>query len=98
MIKEMLLEGRENAQSGRDLAARLGLTMRDLTAAIERERRAGAPICAYSGPNPGYYLAASKEEMQAYCDNLAHRAGELHKTRAACLDTLDDLPGGAADE
>lgn len=98
MIKEILLEGRENAQSGRDLAARLGLTMRDLTAAIERERRAGAPICAYSGPNPGYYLAASKEEMQAYCDNLAHRAGELHKTRVACLDTLDSLPGGAGNE
>ena len=98
MIKEILLEGRENAQSGRDLAARLSLTIRDLTAAIERERRAGAPICAYSGPNPGYYLAASKEEMQAYCDNLAHRAGELHKTRAACLDTLDSLPGGAGNE
>lgn len=95
MVKELLLEGRENAQSGRDLAARLGCTIRDLTATIEHERRAGVPICAHSGRNPGYYLAANKEELQEYCDALAHRAGEMDKTRAACIGTLDTLPGGA---
>ena len=92
MIKELLLEGKENAQSGRDLANIAGLTLRELTAQIERERRAGAPICAHSGKNPGYYLAASADELQEYCNALEHRAGELNKTRAACLDTLDTLP------
>ena len=70
----------------------LGCTIRELTIAIERERRAGVPICAHSGSNPGYYLAASKEEMQEYCDSLAHRAGELDKTRTACIETLPKLP------
>lgn len=92
MIAEMLLEGAENAQTGRELCRILRLTPRELTVAIERERRQGKPICAATGSTPGYYLAANQEEMQRYCLSLLHRAGEIHKTRQACIKTLENLP------
>lgn len=94
-ISDYLLEGAKNAQSGRELCSLLNISLRDLTQAIERERREDkAPICASTGPNPGYYLAANREEMERFCRSLYHRAGEIHKTRRACLDTLDSLPAG----
>lgn len=93
MIHEILAEGAENAQTGRVICKLLHITARDLTAAIERERRDGKPICASTdSTNPGYYLAADKEEMQQYCRSLSHRAGEIHKTRQACLQTIGALP------
>lgn len=94
MIHEILSEGAENAKTGRELCKALELNLRELTAIIERERRQGQPICASSGNNPGYFLAANKEEMQRYCNALSHRAGELHKTRKACIKTIDQLPEG----
>lgn len=93
MIAEILTEGKENARTGRELRNLLHITARDLTAAIEKERRDGQPICASTGSNPGYYLAADKEEMQQYCNSLMRRAGEIHKTRRACIKTIAKLPG-----
>jgi hypothetical protein len=92
MIHEYLSEGAENARTSKELCRMLNIGHRDLTQAIERERRQGKPICASSGNNPGYYLAANQQEMQRYCNSLYHRAGEIHATRKACLDTLDSLP------
>ena len=93
MVYELLSNGKENARSGKELCRALDITPRELTAHIERERRAGQPICASCDrQRPGYYLAGSKEEMQAYCGRLWHRAGEIFKTRRACLATLDNLP------
>jgi hypothetical protein len=93
LIFEFLSEGAENARTGKEICKALNITARDLTAAIERERRAGKPICASTDPkNPGYFLAANQEEMQRYCRSLYHRAGEIHKTRNACMRTIEDLP------
>lgn len=92
MIAEILTEGKENARTGKELRIALNITARDLTIAIERERRAGQPICASTGSNPGYYLAATKGEMQRYCDSLRKRAGEIFKTRRACIKTIESLP------
>ena len=93
MIHELLAEGAENARPGKELAGLLKISMRELTRTIEAERRAGKPICAtVTPPNAGYFLAANRDEMQQYCDSLQHRAGELHKTRKACIKTLDHLP------
>ena len=93
MIFEYLAEGAENARTGKEICKALNITARDLTAAIERERREGKPICASTDPkNPGYFLAANQEEMQRYCRSLYHRAGEIHKTRNACMKTIEDLP------
>lgn len=92
-ITDFLQTGEKNAQSAKELCSLLHLDHRELTAAIERERRQGSPICASSSTGAaGYYLAKDKQEMQNYCKSLHHRAGEIHKTRKACLNTLDKLP------
>lgn len=92
MIYEMLSEGAENARTGKEICKLLDITARDLTIAIERERRQGRPICASTGSTPGYFLAANKDEMQRYCNSLMHRAGEIHKTRRACIKAMEGLP------
>lgn len=98
MIAELLLPGEKNATTGKVICSLLQIQPRDLTAAVERERREGKPICATTGKNPGYFLAANKEEMQDYCGRLYHRAGEIFKTRRACLRTIDELPEGPQNE
>ena len=92
MVYEILSTGAENAQTARTLCGLLGLTPRELTIAIERERREGRPICSSTGRPAGYYIAANRQEMAAFCRSLRHRAGEIHKTREACINMLDKLP------
>lgn len=93
MIYEVLGKGAENAITGKEICKLLDISARDLTAAIEQERREGKPICASTDrKNPGYYLAATREEMRRYCKSLFHRAGEIHKTRKACLKAMQELP------
>ena len=93
MIQEILPEGKENAVKGREIMALLDINGRELMAAVEAERRAGAPICASTdNKNGGYFLAANKREMQEYCQSLYRRGGNLFKTRRACMATLDSLP------
>lgn len=94
MVHELLTEGAENARTSKYLCGLLRLTPRELSKIIEHERRAGKPICASTGSNPGYFLAANQEEMQRFCDSLRHRAGEIHKTRRACAKTIATLPMG----
>lgn len=91
MITELLNTGRENARTGQELADMLGITYRELTAAIERERRAGAPICAATGRPQGYYIAANEQELRTYCDQLRGRAIEVFKTRQALVNVLRAL-------
>jgi hypothetical protein len=98
-IAELLGHGEQNARTGKELAAFYGCELRTITEQIERERRAGAPICATSNyKNPGYYLASNQQELRHYCNQLHQRAGELYKTRRALLNVLRQLPdkmGGA---
>ena len=92
-ISEYLRKGATNPTTAKELCKVLNIDKRTLTAAIERERRQGNPICASCDThNPGYYLAENKNEMQMYCKSLHRRAAEIYKTRAACLNTIDDLP------
>lgn len=96
-ISDNLSTGEENARSGKELCKALNLNARDLTQAVADERRAGKPICASSNnKRPGYFLAATKEEMQRYCRSLNHRAGEIHKTRRACIKAMEKLPESEA--
>lgn len=92
MIAEQLLRGAENARTGRELARILNIDIRDVSRNIEKERRNGAPICAGALGTQGYYLAADQEELIEYCGRLHKRAGELHKTRRALLENLNQLP------
>lgn len=93
MIHELLAEGRENARTGRELAQLFDCSIRDITEQVERERRAGQPICAATGERPGYYLAADAAELEQYCNSLKRRAIEVFKTRQALVNVLRQLPG-----
>lgn len=100
MIYELLSTGAEHARTGKELAAACSCSIRDITIAIEKERRQGKPICATTqGPNPGYYLAATAEDLRLYCEAIKRRAIELFKTRQALIAVLKQLPGadGGAD-
>ena len=89
MIHELLGTGKGKATTGRALAALLDMDIRKVTKQIERERRAGHPICASNDEdNPGYYLAEDDRDLNKYCDQLKSRAVELFKTRQALLKTL----------
>ena len=92
MVYELLAEGAENARTGKYICNLLNISDRELTQQVERERRAGKPICAASGAKPGYFLAANKDEMQRYCKSLLHRQKEIGKTRTACIKTIKQLP------
>ena len=93
MVFELLSTGEQNARSARELARALGTDRRGISSLVEQERRAGKPICATcDNKNPGYYVPATREDMERYCSRLKHRAGEIYKTRAACSETLDSLP------
>lgn len=95
MIFELLSTGRENARTARDLAQITGTDRRSISLLVERERRAGKPICATcDGNTPGYYIAANQVEMAAYCESLRHREQEIAKTRKACAATINSLPAG----
>jgi len=86
LIFEILDRGREHATSGAALCDFFECDLRTITAQIERERLAGAPICATTNGNrPGYYLAADEKELKDYCDALQHRAGRIFRTRQALL-------------
>ena len=91
MVSILLFKGKENAQTAKTLSKQLNMTQRELTQEIERERRAGSPICASCGQNPGYYLAANRKEMTDYCDSLKSRGIEIFKTRKACQQTIENL-------
>ena len=95
MVFEILETGRKNAKTGAELCERLQITKRELGRAIETERRAGRPICSTSdSTRPGYYIAATRDEMRLFCNSLMKRAGEIQKTRRACADTIERLPEG----
>ena len=89
MIYEMLAAGPNNAVSATHLARVLGVHKRDVSKMVERERRAGRPICATcNSRDPGYFLPESRDDMQHYINRLRHREAEIAETRAACEATL----------
>lgn len=97
MIYERLGTGAENARTARELAADLRTSTRVIGQMVERERRAGRPICANTqGAHKGYFIPANRQEMRVYCNRLRLRAGEIFKTRAALMLLIDTLPDEGA--
>lgn len=75
LVHEYLKIGKENAIRSKALAEICGFrSVRELQAAIEKERRAGAVILSTSQDGGGYYLPASKDEVKAFVRTLQHRA------------------------
>ena len=93
MVFELLGTGRQAAKTGRELARLLNCDIRTVTEQIERERRAGKPICAAMQGQQGYYLAETQEDLQQYCAAIKRRAVELFITRQALIAVLKQLPG-----
>lgn len=78
---EFLSHGRENAVPLRHLKKLLEVDGRTVRLMIERERRAGIPICADNAT--GYYLPSTADEKAACVRSMRHRAGEIMKTARA---------------
>lgn len=94
LLVDFLGVGKESAVTASDIAAALGLgDIRGVSKMAEEARRAGTPLCASCGSNPGYYIAADVDEWAAYICSLMRRLRELSKTLNACLDTLDKMSG-----
>lgn len=98
MVFELLGTGSRNAKTGKELARMLDCNIRQVTEQIERERRAGKPICASMNGMQGYYLAETQEDLQQYCAAIKRRAVELFKTRQALISILKQLPGAENEE
>lgn len=94
MIFEILPLGAANAISGSQIAERLGMERRDVTKQIERERQAGAAICAaVSGDDRGYFMAGDPGELALYLRSLDRRIKNVQKTRRALDSTLSMMTG-----
>ena len=76
-IQELLNTGRNNAVSARYLCGITGLDRRTLSAAIARERKHGAAICAATEEPAGFFIAANADELASYCRSLASSEKEI---------------------
>ena len=90
VVSSLLMTGEANALPARELVALLGVKdCREVSKLVERERRAGVPICAsVSGEDRGYYLASTPAELERYLRSLDRRLKSIRLTREACQDTL----------
>jgi hypothetical protein len=85
LVYDYLYKGREHARTAIELAIELDCEPRDISRAIERERRDGYPIAAdCSNGAKGYYIPIDKHEMLAYCNRLANRVRTIKSTLSAC--------------
>ena len=80
-VSDLLNRGQENAVPLRHLKKLLEVDGRTVRLMIERERRAGIPICADNAT--GYYLPSTADEKAACVRSMRHRAGEIMKTARA---------------
>lgn len=88
-VADFLPHGAANAVDGATLATAMGFkSVRELSKRIERERRAGQPICAaVSGEHRGYFLG-DPDELRLYLRSLDRRLREVRRTRDAIGETL----------
>lgn len=93
-VFDILPRGAANAVDGQTLAAAMGFkSVRELSKQVERERRAGQPICAsVSGERRGYFMG-DPNELWLYLRSLDRRLREVRRTRDACEDTLRRMTG-----
>ena len=92
-ILDYLSTGRQSAHTAAEIAEWMGIRQRDVTRMVERARLQGMPICASSTDRPGYYLAATADELQAYLHSFRRRRRNMVKTEDALATTLCQLTG-----
>ena len=93
-VSDILPRCAANAIYGQTLAAAMGFkSVRELSKQVERERRAGQPICAsVSGEHRGYFMG-DPNELWLYLRSLDRRLREVRRTRDAVGETLLRLSG-----
>lgn len=87
-VSDFLHHGSENPTSRRELEKLLNWRDREVTRAIESERRHGIPIAANGR---GYFLPANDFELDDYLRRLVHRENEIKKTRVAVALTRQQI-------
>ena len=94
-VAAVLPEGKRNARPGREIASLLGLrSVRELTQAVERERRCGVPVCASNdSAAPGYFMPESPEELAEYLSSLRRRLRAVGRTATALEEALTAWEG-----
>lgn len=93
-ISAVLCMGADNAMTGEVLASLFDCNQREVSQAIERERRDGVPICASCDPAcPGYFLASDPGELALYLASLDRRLRNIAVTRRHLHDTLCRMMG-----
>ncbi len=80
-IADLLGHGQENAVPLQHLMTLTGLDSRTIRQRIERERRAGIPICADN--MTGYFLPTNELERDRCVQSMRHRAEEIRVTAEA---------------
>lgn len=93
MIHELLGIGQANAVTASKLAAALGVNVRQVQAAVRRERLEGFPICATKAFPPGLFIASEPMELERYRRSLDSELHNLQMTRDAVAGMLDAMVG-----
>lgn len=100
-LKAALKRGKANGQDVKSLALAVGTTERAIRTLVDELIEEGVPVCAH--PSTGYYIAETKEEVEATCKHLhgraVHTLGKISKLRAAFnFDQIPDIqpPGATA--
>ena len=90
-IEDYLQKGHGNAIHRHELVDMMGSTREEVEAEISTARRMGAPIIETNSTNPAYWLAETRQEMQAFINYLAECERQTAKLRKDCLRTLKNL-------
>ena len=102
-LQAALKLGAANGQDVKTLAFVVGTDDRVIRKLVDELIEQGVPVCAH--PSTGYYIAETREEVDAVCKFLHHRAvhslGKMTKLRGAFVlyhNTIDiePQPGAAA--
>lgn len=89
-IIDLLQSGEANAKTARDLATITGLTLREVTLQIAKERQDGAVILS-SGK--GYFRPGNTEEVLRFCRTMDSRAKNIYLASRSAKALLAQVPG-----
>lgn len=88
-VLDLILVGREHAQTAAELARVSGLSRREVMARIQAARLCGEHICSSPGRPAGFWIAENPAEYERIIKGLSRRAGEQRQTIEAMAQSLD---------
>lgn len=93
MIKELLPSGKDNAIPTTELMKLCGMDRRQMTKMIHDERAAGAAICSTTAGAGGYYMPASRQEVQEFLDSMESRGSSIFSCIKVFRDYMRQIEG-----